>query len=95
MKITIEAEEGDVDIEPYPVTLVNVKEFIIVGHAADPAGQRTQFQQLRRNADSVSLRSLAWSAIEYLRESARASWLAAALAPKPTKDVDDGGDGPN
>ena len=91
MKITIEAEEGDVNIEPYPVTLVNVKEFVVVGHAADPAGQRTQFQQLRSAGDTISLRGLAWGAIEYLRQAYHANVLTALWTDQETKKH--GGDG--
>ena len=90
MKITIEPEEGDQNVAGYPVTLVKVHEFIIVGHAVDPAGQRTEFKHLRRTNDTLSLRGLAWGAIEYLREAATAQIIAAF---QKTKDKSDGGDG--
>lgn len=69
MKITIEAEEGDINTDSYPATLVRVKEFILVGYFADPAGQRQEINHLRRGGNTVSLRSLAWAAIEQLRQA--------------------------
>ena len=77
MKITIEAEEGDQNVGGYPVTLAKVHEFVIVGHAVDAAGQRTEFKHLRRTTDSISLRGLAWGAIEHLREAAAAQAITA------------------
>lgn len=86
MKITIEPEEGDTNTDGYPATMTRVREFILVGYFADPAGQRAEISHVRRGGNSVSLRALAWSVIEQLRQTATFELLRSVRRPRQASD---------
>lgn len=72
MKITIEAEKGDGDVEMYPLTFVGVVEFVLVGmrtHSHSPSVP-AQFSHIRCGVTTCQLRGQAHCAIEFLRDRA-------------------------
>lgn len=70
MKITIEAEDGDGDVEMYPLVLERVFEFTLVGTQLHALGHGQPVYHTRCGANTWPLRGQLLGIVEYLRDRA-------------------------